>query len=66
LMPVSAEETINGDHSISYRNKERTISTSGVAADPDLVMLVRPRKSRIYFLRSFFDYPLSLSGKTLH
>ena len=36
-----------------------------VAEDPDCVMLVRPRKSRIYFLRSFFDYPLSLSGSTL-
>ncbi len=35
------------------------------APDPDLVLLVRPRKSRIYFLRSFFDYPLSLSGATL-
>ncbi len=35
------------------------------AVDPDCVMLVRPRKSRIYFLRSFFDYPLSLSGSTL-
>ncbi len=34
-------------------------------ADPDCVMLVRPRKSRIYFLRSFFDYPLSLSASTL-
>jgi protoporphyrinogen oxidase len=33
--------------------------------DPDCVMLVRPRKSRIYFLRSFFDYPLSLSGSML-
>ena len=28
-------------------------------------MLVRPRKSRIYFMRSFFDYPLSLSPTTL-
>jgi protoporphyrinogen oxidase len=26
---------------------------------------VRPRKSRIYFMRSFFDYPLSLSPGTL-
>jgi protoporphyrinogen oxidase len=31
----------------------------------DLVMLVRPRKSRIYFLRSFFDYPISLSTQTM-
>ena len=28
-------------------------------------MLVRPRKSRIYFNHSFFDYPLSLNRKTL-
>jgi protoporphyrinogen oxidase len=37
-----------------------------VAVDPDCVMLVRPRKSRIYFSRTFFDYPLSLSPATLH
>jgi protoporphyrinogen oxidase len=39
-----------------------------VAAAPeneDLVMLVRPRKSRIYYLRKFFDYPIKLSGTTL-
>jgi protoporphyrinogen oxidase len=34
-------------------------------ADPDLVMLVRPRKSRIYYLRKFFDYPIKLSGTTI-
>jgi protoporphyrinogen oxidase len=34
-------------------------------ADPDLVMLVRPRKSRIYYLRKFFDYPIKLSGSTI-
>ncbi len=28
-------------------------------------MLIRPRKSRIYFDRAFFDYPLSLNSKTL-
>ncbi len=33
--------------------------------DPDLVMLVRPRKSRIYYLRKFFDYPINLSGTTI-
>ena len=33
--------------------------------DPDLVMLIRPRKSRIYFLRRFFDYPIALNGATL-
>jgi protoporphyrinogen oxidase len=33
--------------------------------NPDLVMLVRPRKSRIYYLRKFFDYPINLSGTTI-
>ncbi len=31
----------------------------------DRVMLLRRRVSRIYFLRKFFDYPISLSGKTI-
>jgi protoporphyrinogen oxidase len=33
--------------------------------DANRVMLVRPRKSRIYYLRRFFDYPISLSKDTL-
>ncbi len=36
-----------------------------VPPDPDLVMLIRPRKSRIYYLRRFFDYPITLTSKTL-
>ncbi len=31
----------------------------------DLTMLIRPRKSRIYYLRKFFDYPIKLTGSTL-
>ena len=34
-------------------------------ADEDRVMLVRERKSRIYFLRRLFAYPIRLSGDTL-
>ncbi len=33
--------------------------------DADHVMLVRPRKSRIYYLRKFFDYPIKLTGSTI-
>ena len=33
--------------------------------DPDLVMLIRPRRSRIYYLRKFFDYPITLTANTL-
>ena len=39
--------------------------TAQPPADPDLVMLVRPRKSRIYYLRRFFDYPIKLSAATV-
>jgi len=31
----------------------------------DKIMMVRPRKSRIYYQRKFFDYPLQLNGKTI-
>lgn len=31
----------------------------------DRVMLLRSRLSRIFFLRKFFNYPISLSGKTM-
>jgi hypothetical protein len=30
-----------------------------------LVMLIRPRRSRIYYLRKFFDYPITLTANTL-
>jgi protoporphyrinogen oxidase len=33
--------------------------------DPDLVMLIRPRRSRIYYLRKFFDYPITLTANTI-
>ena len=62
LMPIEGE---GNEFSIRYRNQQRAVKGSGSGTDPDLRMLVRPRKSRIYFLRSFFDYPLSLSASTL-
>ncbi|MGA7887422.1 MAG: NAD(P)/FAD-dependent oxidoreductase [Acidobacteriaceae bacterium] len=70
LMPIAASEDGTGMHAIHYQNKTRTISAGandggGLHGDPDLTMLVRPRKSRIYFLRSFFDYPLALNAQTL-
>ena len=75
IMPI-ADSNQNGSFSIRYQNQERTMTGSRNESgrsvpgpvpvpDPDCVMLVRPRKSRIYFMRSFFDYPLSLSADTL-
>jgi protoporphyrinogen oxidase len=54
---------------ISYQNQRREVGPctngDGNGCHPDQVMLVRRRKSRIYFLRTFFDYPISLSADTL-
>ena len=66
-MPLEAGA---GDEVISYHNQSRSIagmpaSTNSNGADGDLVMLVRSRKSRIYFLRKFFDYPITLTKDTL-
>jgi protoporphyrinogen oxidase len=52
---------------VNYQGKSRDVSAAG-SADPsqqERVMLVRERKSRIYFLRKFFDYPISLSWDTI-
>ena len=61
---AAAESRIREVHGGVAVAEEMPGAVDGVV-DPDCVMLVRPRKSRIYFLRSFFDYPLSLSGATL-
>lgn len=49
--------------------REVTLSEKSPSPDPeksDVVMLVRNRLSRIYFLRSFFDYPISLKLSTFN
>ena len=67
IMPVQA--SANGNvHNITYRQQTTEIATSEQGPNPELddrVMLIRQRKSRIYFLRQFFDYPISLSADTL-
>ena len=55
---VSAEEL--AEHAPTV-----TVVGAAAPASDDLVMLVRPRKSRIYYLRKFFDYPIKLSGTTV-
>ena len=54
--------------SIKYQGKTTTVGGTSGGPDPDhedRVMLLRPRKSRIYFNRRFFDYPITLSPSTL-
>ena len=69
LMPVEAGSVTEGK--LGYQGQQRNIpqpaASPGSGAEDgakDLVMLVRPRKSRIYFLRRFFDYPISLKAAT--
>ena len=48
-------------------NRSLPLSKKKDAPDPertDIVMIIRRRLSRIFFLRSFFDYPISLKWKT--
>ena len=62
------EHTAETAHRLAYHGRERMLSVNGNGADSssnDLVMLVRQRKSRILYLRKFFDYPLSLNLTTL-
>jgi protoporphyrinogen oxidase len=68
VMPVEASANGNGNHNISYQGKNRDVVAPVEAPDPqhdDRVMLIRNRKSRIYFLRQFFDYPIQLSAQTI-
>ncbi len=66
IMPL--ERGAAGREFIRYQNQIRAIENPGDGPDPeceDRVMLIRHRKSRIYFLRRFFDYPIKLSADTL-
>jgi protoporphyrinogen oxidase len=55
---------------LQYHQMQTRVEGDGTAAsvDPaktDNVMLLRNRKSRIYFLRKLFEYPISLNKRTL-
>jgi protoporphyrinogen oxidase len=66
IMPVASGGT--GGDELRYQGQRRELPESANLADPereDLVMLVRQRQSRIYFLRRFFDYPIRLTAGTL-
>jgi protoporphyrinogen oxidase len=52
-------------HTISYQRQSRVVANNGSARDGEPAMLVRQRKSRIYFLRKFFAYPIQLTAETL-
>lgn len=49
---------------VHYHGKQQTVMPSR-SEDGMACLLLRPRLSRIYFLRRFFDYPLKLNWTTI-
>lgn len=66
ILPLAKEEQ-GDDFVIQYQNKKRIVKgdASPLPLNEDDVMLVRNRLSRIYYLRKFFAYPVSLSYTTI-
>lgn len=65
ILPILSEEKAV---KISYQNKSKELNTIDFPSDAknqDSVMLVRSRKSRIYYQKKFFDYPISLTPETV-
>jgi len=69
ILPV---ESCVGDNQIetliSYQNKSRVIKRNEAKLDrnnTDNIMLIRNRLSRIFYLRKFFDYPISINFQTI-
>jgi protoporphyrinogen oxidase len=68
LRVLPLENGAAADDRITYHGASRNLSSPQSGPDPqreDRVMLVRNRKSRIYFLSKFFEYPIRLSKDTL-
>jgi protoporphyrinogen oxidase len=65
IMPL--EEGVDKNATISYQNKARALNGESLTSpkDPDKVMLMIRRLTRVYFLRKFFIYPIQLSFETL-
>ena len=68
ILPVEAAPNADAPLNISYRNQIRGIGRVAGAPDPahdDAVMLVRERRSRIFYLRKFFEYPIKMGVDTI-
>lgn len=62
ILPIhSTDDTIQ----ISYQNQHSTIKVNQNKEDVEDVFLVRKRVSRIFYQKSFYDYPIRLSFQTI-
>lgn len=66
MMPIEA--SAEGEQEITYHQKKRVIkvdeSNSRKDGDDGNEMILLKRRTRIYYLRKFFDYPISLKVQT--
>ena len=65
LGPLQAEGEVDEPEGEGDPQEELEAIAVPEPENPDLVMLIRPRRSRIYYLRRFFDYPITLTANTL-
>lgn len=66
ILPVAAMRDGGTSVDLAYQGQHRQFDPARLAnEDLSRVMLVRPRLSRIYYRRRFFDYPLRLNATTL-
>lgn len=65
ILPL--DNSTENEFHIMYQNKVKKIDGDGLLADQnsDNIMLVRERKSRIFYNKKFFDYPIKLSFETI-
>jgi protoporphyrinogen oxidase len=64
ILPIYSDDA---SIQISYQNKSKQIEIEdkNISDKDDNILLVRKRKSRIFFNKKFFDYPISLSFQTI-
>lgn len=70
IMPIQgskSKDSVLSEKILKNTKLSNTLVSNGPNPElTDKVMLIRSRLSRIYFLRSFFDYPISLNLKTIN
>ncbi len=67
LDKIPLQEMDAAEATLTYHHQTRQLAKPEETASPDAdrVMLLRDRRSRIYYLRQFFDYPISVGPTTL-
>lgn len=66
ILPVAGDHDTATQVNLAYQSDKRAFTPNMLAAaQARNVMLIRPRLSRIFYRRRFFDYPLKLNATTI-